>query len=564
VIEGLLDLNHVSKNCGKHLRKDKIMSEAVAGLIQSAFDTTIRWAREHTKEMEKEEAVEVIHARLNSIGGHIFGDHEMCSSFCKAKTDPTYTPARWPGKKYLVDKAVAGGSTLRAEISKILGQYSSKMMCEKLRSPWSSNICEARHSKHWTQNASKNVLAPRAMPVGWKITQLQADLGRGGAVDAVLEPLGIARPESKATVERLRRDVATAKRSLDQKTPEAKIARALQKRARKSRAAATDPGHNPAFHLQDDEPVVTRVRAPNKSCALCSDALLPKHKRSACPAKAWDTPATPKMTMLVEPGDVICVLDVETIIPHNVVELGYCAASFSKEGGWKELAGEFNSIIRTNANPKQWGWTGVNCLGLKEACTGESAVMYGVAWAALLARLRAWRGDAPRIWIKAHNGVSVDMRALVATARRAGLADPLRDLADAGVAGVIDPKSIIIEHNVTSMRHGDGGKFTGFLKNDALFLLASKGKSMQDMKLSAHRATDDAKAERFWMMELPEMSDVMFSVEPRKACGISLASYREYHEQYDRNEELGVELARLKRAADEAAEWALAEPMDME
>ena len=66
------------------------------------------------------------------------------------------------------------------------------------------------------------------------------------------------------------------------------------------------------------------------------------------------------------------------------------------------------------------------------------------------------------------------------------------------------------------------------------------------------------------MMELPQMSDVIFSVEPRKACGISLASYREYHEQYDRNEELGVELARLKRAEDEAAEWALAEPMEME
>ena len=122
---------------------------------------------------------------------------------------------------------------------------------------------------------------------------------------------------------------------------------------------------------------------------------------------------------------------------------------------------------------------------------------YGVAWAALIARLRAWRGDAPRIWIKAHKRVSVDMRALVATVRRSGIPDPLKDLADAGVAGIIDPKRIIIEHNVTSMQHSTGGRFTGLLKNDALFLLASKGKSMQDMKLSAHRATDDAKAERF-------------------------------------------------------------------
>ena len=39
-------------------------------------------------------------------------------------------------------------------------------------------------------------------------------------------------------------------------------------------------------------------------------------------------------TMLVEPGDVICVLDEEMIIPHDIVELGYCGASFSKEAGW--------------------------------------------------------------------------------------------------------------------------------------------------------------------------------------------------------------------------------------
>ena len=56
------------------------------------------------------------------------------------------------------------------------------------------------------------------------------------------------------------------------------------------------------------------MRAPNKSCALCSGTLRPKHKRGACPAKAWNMPATPKMTMFVEPGDVICVIDVKTLI----------------------------------------------------------------------------------------------------------------------------------------------------------------------------------------------------------------------------------------------------------
>jgi len=64
---------------------------------------------------------------------------------------------------------------------------------------------------------------------------------------------------------------------------------------------------------------------------------------------------------------------------------------------------------------------------------------------------------------------------------------------------------------------------------------------MKAAGLAEHRATDDAKAERTWLQKLPDMTAIVFGAD-RKACGITMAQYRAYHDQYDKNAAL---LARL-------------------
>ena len=71
---------------------------------------------------------------------------------------------------------------------------------------------------------------------------------------------------------------------------------------------------------------------------------------------------------------------------------------------------------------------------------------------------------------------------------------------------------------------------------------------MSSQLLTAHRATDDAKAEHLWMQRLPEFSEVMFGTS-RKACGISMEKYREYDDQYELYGRKDAELARLQAEA---------------
>ena len=160
-----------------------------------------------------------------------------------------------------------------------------------------------------------------------------------------------------------------------------------------------------------------------------------------------------------------------------------------------------------------------------------------------LAQITSWRGDAPRcVWLKAHNGVSADMRVLVGHAARAGVRDPVGELERVGVVGIIDPARIIPKYGITALQHAKPGKgskagttvYHQYLNNDALYARATGGRDMQANGLTAHRATDDAKAERTRLKRLPELTAIMFGAE-KKPCGVTMAQYRAYHDQYDRN-----------------------------
>ena len=56
---------------------------------------------------------------------------------------------------------------------------------------------------------------------------------------------------------------------------------------------------------------------------------------------------------------------------------------------------------------------------------------------------------------------------------------------------------------------------------------------MADWKegLVAHRALDDAKAEREWL-KLPELTRVLF--DAHTPCGVSMANLKEYMSQYEK------------------------------
>jgi hypothetical protein len=95
--------------------------------------------------------------------------------------------------------------------------------------------------------------------------------------------------------------------------------------------------------------------------------------------------------------------------------------------------------------------------------------------------------------------ISVDMRALVATEKRAETVDPIVDLAAVGVKGVIDPAKIITAYKLTTLQHKRVTPkfvmpYNKFLTNSALFELANGGENMPAHKLQTHCATDEAKA----------------------------------------------------------------------
>ena len=108
------------------------------------------------------------------------------------------------------------------------------------------------------------------------------------------------------------------------------------------------------------------------------------------------------------------------------------------------------------------------------------------------------------------------------------------------VKGIIDSMRIIDKYNISTLQRQSGRKKS--LKQEDIFMLATGGKNMKQMGWTAHRALDDAKAERHWLTALPEFSDMFFGAEKVK-CSISLPAFRKYHEQYQKHREFKRSLA---------------------
>jgi len=71
---------------------------------------------------------------------------------------------------------------------------------------------------------------------------------------------------------------------------------------------------------------------------------------------------------------------------------------------------------------------------------------------------------------------------------------------------------------------------------------AAGGKNRKQVGWAAHRALDDAKAERLWLTTLPGFCDMFFGAGKAK-CSISLHAFRTYHEQYQKRRAFKKSLA---------------------
>ena len=552
VIEALLDLNHVSKNTGGKFRDLKgfwggtTISDTVSSCLQKGFQSAVYTTREQMVEGE-DEATQVARMKKNvrAVPKHYFDDHSNCGDWCKAKADSNHRPHSLPYEKYLVDHRKEDGPTqrsFRADVDAIFEQYSSDAMCKKLLHNLPSNKCEAVHGLHWTQHASKNKFCPTMGQFQWLATQNHAGMGRGHALEAVQAAMALSELGEAAHKGAMAMDKRAAASKAKGQTTDGKKARARQKRKRKARDADDDEGHHLSSDDPSDQPApAAATRAPSK-CGVCKKA---GHDKRSCPHSDCATPDTPNPTALINHGDVIVCFDLEFQPTHVVLEIGAVATSYSSRGTWSDIAGEYNAVIKgatVNYHVKKM------CHGLQDDILMRG-VDFLVAWRSFLAQILTWRGDAARVWLKAHADISCDMRYLVAHAARAGVANPVGELERVGVAGIIDPARIIPTYGLANLQQekdGTGDKAGtkvkhGYLSNGALFALATDGCDMKAAGLTAHRATDDAKAERTWLQKLPELTSIMFGAE-KKACGITTAQYRAYHDQYDRNTAL---LARL-------------------
>ena len=98
--------------------------------------------------------------------------------------------------------------------------------------------------------------------------------------------------------------------------------------------------------------------------------------------------------------------------------------------------------------------------------------------------------------------------------------------------GIIDSMRLIEKYQIKSLQRESGRASS--LKQEDIFMKATGGKNRKQMGWTAHRALDDAKAERLWLTTLPEFSDMFFGTEEVK-CYISLQAFRKYHEEYQKH-----------------------------
>ncbi len=86
----------------------------------------------------------------------------------------------------------------------------------------------------------------------------------------------------------------------------------------------------------------------------------------------------------------------------------------------------------------------------------------------------------------------------------------------------------ILAHGIKKLQPEERGGKGGYLKNDALYSMATTS-TMKTQGLTAHRALDDAKAEILLVTELPDVGAAFFGDSPRIKFGIPLEAVTRYH-----------------------------------
>jgi hypothetical protein len=273
--------------------------------------------------------------------------------------------------------------------------------------------------------------------------------------------------------------------------------------------------------VQDDSSAPKKAR--KSSCSVCSST---SHTVAGCPHNEFRKPPPPLLDMHLGMGEVIILLDTEfDSMTGKTFELGAVTAVYTEGVGWELGSDEFKVVF----NERVTGWCMANCKRLSIEAMSKQAKPFEEGIRSFGDFITAAGGKH----VMAHNAIASDVTYLLNHAEKVGV-DFLKILRDCGVKTIVDTARVIPEYGIKKLQpEGRGGK-GGYLKNDALYSMATTS-TMKDQGLTAHRALDDAKAERVWVTKLPEVGAAFFGDSPRLKCGISLEAVTRYHEQYKKH-----------------------------
>ncbi|MEC7287858.1 MAG: hypothetical protein VXU42_04130, partial [Verrucomicrobiota bacterium] len=480
------------------------------------------------------ERVKVMQKAVIAAIDHYFNKHEGCSEkWCKAKSgkDKNYVPLSLGG--YIP-------MTVYESVMEVVEMYTHPSIIEKLLEESSSNTCEAGNSLLWCTYLPKDKLRMRLGMTAINRAMLARSMGAGATANAIDDLLGLSQ-NKKTQKRRMKLDAKSRKKAAFLQTKEGKIWQGKRKnnRNREIVAPENDKGHNKKEnHLNQDI-----EKKAGQCCSTCGRAkveICPGGK--ACPYIASKKPTAPNPTIAVEEGTRFVTFDLEYQFEkvnltdehksRQVLEIGAVSSTCNKtcnKRKWTNHKGEYERQVKVSRiSTNTLKYTGK---GLQEACR-ENGVGMKEAFDGFVTYAKSEDGKA--VVLKAHNGIAADMHFLVEAAKAAGVEDPLQDLEDAGVLGIVDPARIIPKYKLNTMMNKTqskkGKEKLHYKKNEELYILQT-GHAMEAGGLTAHRALDDAKAEREWL-KLPELTSTLF--DSSKPCAVSMAALKAYFAQYEK------------------------------
>ena len=535
------DLNHIGINFGRHLYEIPNLSQKQANKLKKSFNRAVKQTRQaetlvpESQRRGNAERVKVMQKAVIAAIDHYFNKHEGCSEkWCKAKSgkDKNYVPLSLGG--YIP-------MTVYESVMEVVEMYTHPSIIEKLLEESSSNTCEAGNSLLWCTYLPKDKLRMRLGMTAIKRAMLARSMGAGATANAIDGLLGLSQNE-KTQKRRVELDARSRKKAAFLQTKEGKIWQGKRKnnRNREIVAPENDKGHNKKEnHLNQDI-----GKKAGQCCSTCGRAkveICPGGK--ACPYIADKKPTAPNPTIAVEEGTRFITFDLEYQFEkvnltdehksRQVLEIGAVSSTCNKtcnKRKWTNHKGEYERQVKVSRiSTNTLKYTGK---GLQEACR-ENGVGMKEAFDGFVTYAKSEDGKA--VVLKAHNGIAADMHFLVEAAKAAGVEDPLQELEAAGVLGIVDPARIIPKYKLISMMNKTqskkGKEKLHYMKNEELYCLQTGHLSMEAGGLTAHRALDDAKAEREWL-KLPVLTKTLF--DSSKPCAVSMAALKAYFAQYEK------------------------------